>query len=187
MSIVVSCVSLWPIYVPLYHLDSPLSQPLQFHKILAWNKTFFLHCYQLPAKSSQQTTLQFWSIGTQASGNSKLCLTMFWKIAVSWPGLSLTLTSTISPSIVAIYIDSCGVFTIWFPWPYCLKDPWTQLPSRNWHNWKLPVNRKTKIHLNSVTALYCNSNQVPYSWKVWQGKFGELTLFKHLAKESLAN
>ena len=72
---------------------------------------------------------------------------------------SLTLTSTISPSIT-INIESWGVFITSFSWPHCLKDPSTQLPLHtDWHNRKLFVNGK-KLHLNSATTLYCNSNQV---------------------------
>ena len=35
-----------------------------------------------------------------------------------------------------------------------LKDLWTQLPSHNWHNWKLPVNRKKiKLYLKLCNCL----------------------------------
>ena len=96
-----------------------------------------------------------------------LCLTMFWKIAVLLATcFGLTLTSTISLSIVAVDIDSCGVFISKFSWPCSLKDPSTQLPSHNWHNRKFLVNREAKLHLNSATALYCNSNQVAIHYMI---------------------
>ena len=97
-------------------------------------------------------------VATQASRNPKLWLmTDVLENRCLTTCFSLTLTSTNSPSIT-IDIESCGIFITSF-WPHCLKDPLTQLPLHNWHNWKLLVNRK-KLHLNSATASYCNSNRV---------------------------
>ena len=124
---------------------------------MARNKIFpFLHCYQPPTPSSQQTMVRSWSSYPglwkfEAMPDDVLesrYLTIYF---------SLTLTSTISLSII-IDIESCGVFITSFSWPRYLKDPstGTQLPLHNWHNQKLLVN----LHLNSATTLYCNSNQV---------------------------
>ena len=36
-------------------------------------------------------------------------------------------------------------------------------------------------------VVLCTSALIPYRGKVWQGEFAKLTLFEHLAKESLTN
>ena len=135
--------------------NSSMKKIMWFHTIImARNKIFlFLHCYQPPTTSSQQTMVQSWSSYPglwkfKAMPDNVLknrCLT-------TW--FSLMLISTISP-FITIDIESYSVFITSF-WPRCLKDPLTQLPL---HNHKLFVNRK-KFHLNLAIALYCNSNQV---------------------------
>ena len=143
-----------------YRLWELIEKITRFHKILAWIKTFFFHFTNQQPRQANKSDSSL-EVVTQASGNSVMPDNVLENCSVSH---ELTLTSTIFHSIIVIDIDSCSVFAIWFLWPCCLKDPWTQLPSRIWHNRKLPVNRKTELHLNSVTALYCNSNWVKMKW-----------------------
>ena len=69
-----------------YRLWELIKKITWFHKILAWNKTFSFTVivYQPHQANKQHCSIE---VAIQASGNSKLSLTMFWKIAVSQPGL----------------------------------------------------------------------------------------------------
>ena len=63
------------------NIDCGIKQKNTWFHILLAQINFFFHCYQPPATFSQQQ----WScleVQTQASGNSNVCLAMFWKTAL---------------------------------------------------------------------------------------------------------
>ena len=68
-------------------IDCGIKQKITwFHVLLASNKIFLFHSYQSAGTFNQQTMVCL-EVQTQAYGNSNVCLVMFWKTAVSWPGL----------------------------------------------------------------------------------------------------
>ena len=106
-----------------------------FHILLARNKIFpFLHWWQSPCSHVNPTNndsvlssyLGFWKFKAMPDDVLDNYCVKTW--------FNLTLTSAISSSIVVVDIDSCSVIITLFCWPHCLKGPWTQLPSHNWHN-----------------------------------------------------